>query len=382
MNKIVKEFQIGDLVFAKIRGFNAWPARITCKSNKKYTVYFFGTGQIGNVTSKFIFQYEEHKRKYATPKYLKRQSFKKAFDEIEVELQKIKSAAEKASSSVPQKADCKNVQSKPKTNISKPKVSPKHSAPIQKVTNRYNVLLVQGSRDQIISINLDYKKPKSFACVQTRKEWEAASLKEAEHLKFLIEFDLTEVVPVEGKIFFNLPLNQMKEVCIDRFNTQIAQSKKNKSCARNFVTLTMKLHNTLCFDSAHVSDAINYLEQLLKLKYSRVIILGQPLCVDIIRQARRYVGHPIRWKFNDEEIKQFQKMAIIVRRYCEDIYSMFATIFGVPNPLEFWAIYIQQLERFKIATKCIGNCNSENLNDDTYAKLLEILREQDQCGRI
>ena len=40
-----KSFEAGDLVFAKVRGYPPWPARVinpTAKSGSKYQVFFFG----------------------------------------------------------------------------------------------------------------------------------------------------------------------------------------------------------------------------------------------------------------------------------------------------------------------------------------------------
>nr|CAI5818657.1 unnamed protein product [Callosobruchus analis] len=39
------EFKENDKVFAKIKGYPAWPARVVSKDGKKYTVQFYGTGE-------------------------------------------------------------------------------------------------------------------------------------------------------------------------------------------------------------------------------------------------------------------------------------------------------------------------------------------------
>jgi hypothetical protein len=38
-----KSFSEGDLVFAKVRGYPPWPARVTSGSGQRYHVFFFGT---------------------------------------------------------------------------------------------------------------------------------------------------------------------------------------------------------------------------------------------------------------------------------------------------------------------------------------------------
>ncbi|XP_054737106.1 PC4 and SFRS1-interacting protein [Anastrepha obliqua] len=86
MGKEKKQFSIGDLVFAKVKGYPAWPAKITKYNNKKYSVYFYGTGETANIKVEDLFQYAESKEKFATEKNLKRSNFREAIEQIEAAL--------------------------------------------------------------------------------------------------------------------------------------------------------------------------------------------------------------------------------------------------------------------------------------------------------
>ncbi|XP_030558904.1 PC4 and SFRS1-interacting protein [Drosophila novamexicana] len=81
--KAGKMFNIGDLVFAKVKGYPAWPAKITKYHNKKYNVYFYGTGETANIKIEDLFTYVENKEKFANPKNMKRAKFSEAIDQIE-----------------------------------------------------------------------------------------------------------------------------------------------------------------------------------------------------------------------------------------------------------------------------------------------------------
>ncbi|XP_062123698.1 PC4 and SFRS1-interacting protein [Drosophila sulfurigaster albostrigata] len=81
--KAGKSFNIGDLVFAKVKGYPAWPAKITKYNNKKYNVYFYGTGETANIKVEDLFTYVENKEKFATDKNMKRPKFNEAVDQIE-----------------------------------------------------------------------------------------------------------------------------------------------------------------------------------------------------------------------------------------------------------------------------------------------------------
>lgn len=86
MVKEKKQFNIGDLVFAKVKGYPAWPAKITKYNNKKYNVYFYGTGETANIKVEDLFQYKENKEKLATDKNMKRSNFREAMEQIEAAL--------------------------------------------------------------------------------------------------------------------------------------------------------------------------------------------------------------------------------------------------------------------------------------------------------
>lgn len=78
-----KSFKIGDLVFAKVKGYPPWPAKITKIEKSKYNVYFYGTGETANIKLEDLFAYSETKQKYATDKIMKRKGFKEAIVQIE-----------------------------------------------------------------------------------------------------------------------------------------------------------------------------------------------------------------------------------------------------------------------------------------------------------
>jgi len=77
-------FQPGDLVFAKVKGYPAWPARITGQSHSgKYSVFFYGTFETAALKKSELWPYtQENKEKFGPPN-LKKKGYSEGLHQIE-----------------------------------------------------------------------------------------------------------------------------------------------------------------------------------------------------------------------------------------------------------------------------------------------------------
>ena len=77
-----KVFAKDDLIFAKVKGYPAWPARVQEVNKNRYRVLFFGTYETANLKPEEMWPYnEDTKARYGKPQ--KKKGFTEAMNEIE-----------------------------------------------------------------------------------------------------------------------------------------------------------------------------------------------------------------------------------------------------------------------------------------------------------
>ncbi|CAG2169689.1 unnamed protein product [Oppiella nova] len=99
--KTPRTYSVGDLVFAKVKGYPPWPARVESEPPPgyragpgRYPVFFFGTYESAVVAARDLSPYEQTKHKLGTPRKLK--DFNKGLEEIEKDPELTVGAAEPA----------------------------------------------------------------------------------------------------------------------------------------------------------------------------------------------------------------------------------------------------------------------------------------------
>ena len=80
-------FKVGDLVFAKVRGFPAWPSRITAipaSSGTRFSVMFYGTYEVATVNENNVWTFSPvNEKRFATKTHLRKEKFADGMREIQ-----------------------------------------------------------------------------------------------------------------------------------------------------------------------------------------------------------------------------------------------------------------------------------------------------------
>ena len=81
-------YRDGDLVFARVRGYCDWTARISCCNvsggAEKNSVFFYGTSEFANIGRKDLWVYNViHKNKFATAARMKNPQFAHVIEEAD-----------------------------------------------------------------------------------------------------------------------------------------------------------------------------------------------------------------------------------------------------------------------------------------------------------
>ncbi|KAH8363008.1 hypothetical protein KR084_004380 [Drosophila pseudotakahashii] len=462
--KAAKSYSIGDLVFAKVKGYPPWPAKITkSNNNKKYNVYFYGTGETANIKLEDLFPYADNKERFATEKIMKRAKFIDAIEQIESAMRGEDSApidlpgAEEAAAP-PAGADStdavmneepKEAKDEPaappaaaaekpkKSGNRKSKAPPRHVVgdsevgggdaksssasesapppakrrvpteglganhapaapattsgkksakkskptaavtPIQKrarpINNiRDNMLMVYMPTAKCLGIDINYNKPDIFENATAEEAWVEKSRTEAMELKLKLESGQLEPETMPERIVVEPSRNEIPKLEALRFIEELIEHEDALFMERDFIQLSQQLRECLGLRRANVGKCLEILEQFKEVELTKLMLLRNPECVDIMRRLRRYVGNLELWKMDLSDEVEFKEKAQIIRKVSSGIYDGFKGLFN-PEPEgedNFWIDFCEKVKVYKTYTKNINENLRVGMNERSYNNLV------------
>uniref|UniRef100_A0A182F185 PWWP domain-containing protein n=1 Tax=Anopheles albimanus TaxID=7167 RepID=A0A182F185_ANOAL len=368
-------FGIGDLVFAKVKGYPAWPAKIMKLEKAKYNVYFYGTGETGNIKSDNLFLYgEETKESFVNEKTMKRKGFKEAMAQIE--------SAMVGKDSCPLSYDVAIVRSSldsfAQNEDNETNNQPLHSAnslvskeskPSTKAkqtgTQRKTVPVapVSGKGTLLKEIKKEPREVEVIDAVPNSDDQTQLISRRGRKIKMKRFMDRDDEDSTQNG---SSPKKKASIVQIKNEQTK-AVARKSKSNPfdnitsermvlltreRELVECVLEMKTTVKCTGPNAERCVELLDQFQDLKITPMMLKKNPNCVEVIKKLRFYVGNADAWNMDEKQRVKFDYLAKQIRGKADKIYSQFSVMFPeVDDQVSFWQAFQEIVTKFDLATQ-------------------------------
>ncbi|KAI5692093.1 hypothetical protein M8J75_010144 [Diaphorina citri] len=379
-----RDFHVYDKVFARLRGYPPWPAKITnikvdakSKSLKsKCEVYFYGSNQIGQCAFTDIHDYEANKERFKdicqSSKNLKN-TFQLALEEIENDngplldemedgsVQKI-SFDDSVEESTPQTKKQKMNES---VDESTPKSKKKRSVGSRKeetVTNVepyeedvVNERAEDSERQDVSSdktqpnldnedspANNDTPKPSSSKTRPRRKTASTAPQPTS------TARPASPPVQIEKAPAPTIPMSKYDDL--------------RTECS--LLALENSIKESLTLNRVDFAQALSALNSIVGLKVTRLMLKKNPEVMDTIRKCQRYSGERVKAKLPPSTRSTFDEHAAVVRTLATRALDKFASLFTIPANMEFICQYRLEIAQFIKRTRDMSASDVLRMTDD------------------
>uniref|UniRef100_A0A2M4A857 Putative transcription coactivator n=1 Tax=Anopheles triannulatus TaxID=58253 RepID=A0A2M4A857_9DIPT len=358
-------FGVGDLVFAKVKGYPAWPAKIMRIEKTKYNVYFYGTGETANIKMDNLFLYgEEAKEKFVSEKIMKRKGFKEALIQIESAMlgqdscpisYDVAIVRSSMDSPVPNEDNEARNQSDPFVDSYVTKESKPFALAKQMPANGKGPLLKTIKKEPRELPTADVK-----SSADEEKELMSRSGRKIKMKRF------TDRDGEESAQNGTSPKKKAPNVQIKTEQTR-AMTDKSKpdpfdnissermvflTRERELVECVLEMKTTVKYIGANAERCIEYLDKFQDLKITPTMLKKNPNCVEVIKMLRFYIGNADAWNMDDKQRVKFDYLAKQIRAKADHIYSLFPAMFPeLDKDVPFWPAFEELVAKFGQATK-------------------------------
>ncbi|XP_063976379.1 hepatoma-derived growth factor-related protein 2 [Diachasmimorpha longicaudata] len=399
--KLLKKYLPGDKVFAKVRGYPPWPARVEGVTdpntkNAKYKVFFYGTGETAVCKVEELFLYEENKDKYG--KHLKRKIFHEGLQQLERELNNDQGKPETVTPKKEAVVDTPEKESRPtpevpsnvgldsdletgpliidegdkkkqlkRKSLATPIITSQDSPEPKKKRGRgkgwytadntpkpeTNDSLIEDSNKEVVSRSGRKIKPKRFADFSSSDEFDMENFARGRgrsKADETLEATPTPAIP-RKRVSLDNEKKEEKKVSPKEENLNEQKSKlKWLRLENQLLQLDAQIKSNLGLDRANTDECLEGMEEMLGLSIEPLMLKKHPHVVETVKRLRRYIGNVAEWKFTEDQMFSFKQKSEMIRQKAENIYNKFKALFVVPDGYSFWQAFSDQVDEFKAAT--------------------------------
>lgn len=190
---------------------------------------------------------------------------------------------------------------------------------------------------EIVPVKLSDKEFVAIKCSVTppasnsNNEYEVAQY-EADTTRKILDLmrDLQNDVTTLNKAkddFTLYKLNMPDHVILTAMSNKIFDSKKTRlhwlKIESNLLQYDSKIKAALTLDKANPREALEYMELMLKLDVSPLMLKKHPHVMDMARRLRKYIGNVDEWDMRGDELQEFLKDAETIRKKADEVFVKF-----------------------------------------------------------
>uniref|UniRef100_A0A2M4BP57 Putative transcription coactivator n=2 Tax=Anopheles marajoara TaxID=58244 RepID=A0A2M4BP57_9DIPT len=368
-------FGIGDLVFAKVKGYPAWPAKIMKIEKAKYNVYFYGTGETANIKGDNLFLYgEEAKEKFVSDKTMKRRGFKEALIQIEsamcgqdscplsYDVAIVRASLDSAAANEDNETGHQPIQFVNPFAIKESKPF----APTKQTGTKRKAVPLAPARGKVALLKVIKKEPREvevFDALPNPDDETGLVSRSGRKIKMKRFMDKDGEDSAHNG---TAPKKKAPSVQIKKEQTKamVSKSKPNPfdnissermvflAQERQLVECVLEMKTTVKYTGPNAERCIELLDQFQDLKITPTMLKKNPNCVEVIKKLRFYVGNADAWNMDAQQRVKFDYLAKRIRDKAEQIYNRFPAMFPEVHEEEsFWQAFQEMVTKFDLATQ-------------------------------
>ncbi|KAJ6643145.1 Hepatoma-derived growth factor [Pseudolycoriella hygida] len=219
-----------------------------------------------------------------------------------------------------------------------------------------DLLLANTPDGDFVGIRVKYGMPQSFDDEENRQNWLKQAVKRSIELKKDIESHTKSIENLKDEIDTNLSHPFIQNL-IDKRRADSERERK-VLLESNLLEHDHMIKSCIQLTSADVDRAVELMSSYSELKFTKFMLKKHPIVVETIKKLRRYVGNTKNWGFTEEQKVQFDEKAAKVRNLAESIYSVFKSLFDVPEGRAFLDIFNEEVRLLK---EKVGHMTPEEL---------------------
>uniref|UniRef100_A0A336KSE7 CSON015118 protein n=1 Tax=Culicoides sonorensis TaxID=179676 RepID=A0A336KSE7_CULSO len=367
---------IGSLVFARLKGYPPWPAKIVKAEKKKYYVYFYGTGEKSPAMKpEDLYEYNKHKAQFVVDKNLKRKFYTEAVDQIEAALRGEQDVASINNTSANDDVldnsqdESEVVAAENQENsIAEGESNANETAPTDVVEEEVEKVVVpvkekpakkSVSKAPPSAVTESEPKDDKSEVETSEPEIVSRSGRKIKTKRYLIDELEETVTPVLKKRAVDVSDNNKNtENSVPKAKPvtpvkQVPNPEKDMilQIESHLIELDHLIKASVGLKNANADKCLEHLNEYKTLKITPLMLKKRPGVVQTMKRLRRYVGNANKWEMDESMKADFDDKAQKIRLKAEEIYSSFKLMFPHSEQKTFWDHFSEQVDHFQNKVK-------------------------------